>query len=62
MFEDSQNRSFDFINQSINQSITMAAGDDAVDEEKVILCCALCCVNCGYYNACDSLGCSGKVR
>ena len=35
--------------------------DDAVDEENVILCCALCCANCGVYNDCDCLGCSGKV-
>jgi hypothetical protein len=24
-------------------------GDDAVDEENIALCCALCCVNCGIY-------------
>ncbi|CAB9513534.1 expressed unknown protein [Seminavis robusta] len=36
-------------------------GDDAVDEDKIILCCALCCANCGLYNSCDCAGCSGKV-
>jgi hypothetical protein len=34
---------------------------DAVDEDKIILCCALCCFNCGWYNACDACGISGKV-
>ncbi|KAL3805233.1 hypothetical protein ACHAWO_009035 [Cyclotella atomus] len=37
------------------------AGDDAVDEEKLVLCCALCCHNCSVYPAADCLGCSGKV-
>ena len=36
-------------------------GGDAVDEEKQILCCALCCVHMGLYPTCDSLGCSGKA-
>jgi len=35
--------------------------NDAVDEDKLILCCALCCANCSYYPAVDCLGCSGKV-
>ena len=34
---------------------------DAVDENKIILCCALGCCHCGLYNACDCTGCSGKV-
>ena len=34
---------------------------DAVDEDKLVLCCALCCINCSCYNACDCAGCSGKV-
>mmetsp|Transcript_21158 Transcript_21158/g.24359 ORF Transcript_21158/g.24359 Transcript_21158/m.24359 type:complete len:130 (-) Transcript_21158:407-796(-) len=34
---------------------------DAVDESKIILCCAVCCANCGIYPACDSPGCSGKI-
>jgi hypothetical protein len=36
-------------------------GDDAVNEDNVILCCALCCVHCGYLNDCTCLGCSGKA-
>jgi hypothetical protein len=35
--------------------------NDAVNEEKIILCCALGCFNCGWYNACDACGVSGKV-
>lgn len=35
---------------------------DAVDESKLILCCALCCANVSFYPAFDCLGCSGKVR
>eukprot|EP00934_Nitzschia_sp_Nitz4_P001981 Nitzschia sp. Nitz4//scaffold151_size53849//21205//21579//NITZ4_006720-RA/size53849-exonerate_protein2genome-gene-0.3-mRNA-1//1//CDS//3329537135//1981//frame0 len=35
--------------------------DDAVDEENVILCCAAGCANCGCYNDCDAIGCSGKA-
>ena len=35
--------------------------DDAVDEEKIILCCALCCVHCGVYTGWDCPGCSGKI-
>ena len=37
------------------------AGDDAVDEDKLVLCCALCCVNLGMYPSADCLGCSGKI-
>ena len=37
------------------------AGDDAVDEEKLVLCCALCCHNCSVCPTADCLGCSGKV-
>jgi hypothetical protein len=36
-------------------------GDDAVDEGKIILCCALGCCNLGLYNGCDAIGCSGKA-
>ena len=36
--------------------------DDAVDEDKLVLCCALCCVNASFYPTCDCFGCSGKVR
>ncbi|KAI2491766.1 hypothetical protein MHU86_22793 [Fragilaria crotonensis] len=36
-------------------------GDDAVDEENIALCCALCCVNCGIYKDGDCTGCSGKL-
>eukprot|EP00542_Grammatophora_oceanica_P017958 CAMPEP_0194046066 /NCGR_PEP_ID=MMETSP0009_2-20130614/19279_1 /TAXON_ID=210454 /ORGANISM="Grammatophora oceanica, Strain CCMP 410" /LENGTH=123 /DNA_ID=CAMNT_0038691193 /DNA_START=76 /DNA_END=447 /DNA_ORIENTATION=+ len=36
-------------------------GDDAVDEENITLCCAICCVNCGIYKDADCLGCSGKL-
>lgn len=39
----------------------MFSSDDAVDEENIILCCALCCANCGYYNDADCTGCSGKI-
>ncbi|GAX22523.1 hypothetical protein FisN_14Hh145 [Fistulifera solaris] len=39
----------------------MKIHDDAVDEEKVILCCALCCVNLSVYPTCDCWGCSGKA-
>eukprot|EP00986_Skeletonema_menzelii_P013730 scaffold8263_cov128-Skeletonema_menzelii.AAC.2 len=35
-------------------------GDDAIDEERVTLCCALCCANCGFYGTEDCCGCSGK--
>ena len=31
-------------------------GDDAVDEENIVLCCAICCVNCGMYKVCDEEG------
>lgn len=37
------------------------AGDDAVDEDKVTLCCAVCCANCGIYPTEDCCGCSGKA-
>ena len=36
-------------------------GDDAVDESKLILCCAVCCANVSLYPTCDCFGCSGKV-
>lgn len=36
-------------------------GDDAVDEENIVLCCALGCVNCGLYNDMDCFGVSGKM-
>jgi hypothetical protein len=45
---------------SIPPIITMPG--DAVDEENVILLCAACCVNCGFYADGDCGGCSGKVR
>jgi hypothetical protein len=34
---------------------------DAVNEEEVILCCAVCCANCSIYPACDACGVSGKA-
>lgn len=34
------------------------AGDDAVDEEALTLCCGVCCANCSTLPAC---GCSGKI-
>ncbi|KAL3763562.1 hypothetical protein ACHAW5_008105 [Stephanodiscus triporus] len=37
------------------------AGDDAVDENELVLCCALCCVNLGWYFTNDCCGCSGKA-
>lgn len=36
--------------------------DDAVDEDSLILCCALGCANCSIYNSCDCVGTSAKVR
>ena len=36
-------------------------GDDAIDEEDLILCCALCCANLSYYPSADCCGCSGKI-
>ena len=33
--------------------------DDAVDERKALLCCALCCLNCSYYPTCGC--CSGRI-
>ena len=37
----------------------MGSHDDAVDETKLTLCCALCCCNCSTYPSCAL--CSGKV-
>lgn len=43
-------------------TLTMGkGGGDAVDEENIHLCCAVCCVNCGIYNDPDCCGCSGKL-
>jgi hypothetical protein len=39
----------------------MCCGDDAVDENNLVLCFALCCVNLSLYPTCDCIGCSGKV-
>jgi hypothetical protein len=36
--------------------------NDAVDERKLILCCALCCANISLLPSCGALGCSGKVN
>merc|ERR550539_119441 len=37
-------------------------GDDAVNEEELILCCAVCCANCSLLtNPTGFLSCSGKV-
>ena len=36
-------------------------GDDAIDEGKLVLCCALCCANFSTYPSADCLGCSGKI-
>jgi hypothetical protein len=38
------------------------SNNDAVDERKLILCCALCCANISFLPSCGALGCSGKVR
>ncbi|EEC45676.1 predicted protein [Phaeodactylum tricornutum CCAP 1055/1] len=35
--------------------------DDAIDEEKLILCCALCCANVSILPSCGCFGCSGKA-
>ncbi|GKZ00750.1 hypothetical protein MPSEU_001026900 [Mayamaea pseudoterrestris] len=35
--------------------------EDAVDENRITLCCALCCFNCGCYKTSDALGVSGKA-
>jgi hypothetical protein len=41
----------------------MCGCDDAVQEDKLRLCCALCCINCSVYEGCcRCIGCSGKVR
>ena len=37
------------------------SADDAVEEENIMLCCAICCTNCGLYMDSDCLGCSGKA-
>jgi len=37
------------------------AGDDAVNEEELILCCALCCANCSLLTDGTCISCSGKV-
>jgi hypothetical protein len=37
------------------------ARDDAVDEENIVLCCALGCANIGLYKDLDCGGCSGKA-
>ena len=36
--------------------------DDAVNEENLVLCCALCCANLSLYPSGECFGCSGKVR
>ena len=36
--------------------------DDAIDEDNLILCCALCCANVSILPTLGCLGCSGKVR
>ena len=36
-------------------------GNDAVDEEELILCCAFCCANCSVMPSLSCLGCSGKI-
>ena len=33
-----------------HQTMGKGSGDDAVDEENLILCCALCCCNASVYN------------
>jgi len=40
----------------------MSGNYDAIDEEELTLCCAVCCANCSTYPRCDAIGCSGKVR
>lgn len=44
-----------------NKETTKMARDDAVDEENIVLCCAVGCANCGFYQDMDCMGCSGKV-
>ena len=39
----------------------MTSNDDAVNEDKLVLCFAICCVNLSVYPTCDCVGCSGKV-
>ena len=43
-------------------SFSMTGNDDAVDEQDLILCCALCCANISVYPTVDCFGCSGTVR
>eukprot|EP00957_Ditylum_brightwellii_P080609 6130554-Ditylum_brightwellii.AAC.1 len=35
--------------------------DDAVDEDKLVLCCAFCCANCAFLPPPTCCGCSGKA-
>lgn len=37
------------------------AGEDAVDESQLTLCCALCCTNCATLPITECTGCSGKL-
>lgn len=39
----------------------MCGGDDAINEDELILCCAFLCANCAVLPSLDCCGCSGKV-
>lgn len=58
--------SFSFKNKKqINKYYSIAimvVGGDSLNEDKLMLCCALCCTNCALYPSFEAIGCSGKVR
>jgi hypothetical protein len=39
----------------------MCGDGDAVDEDELILCCAVCCSNCAIMTDCTCISCSGKI-
>lgn len=47
--------------KDIEYWIPMCSDDDAVNEEELILCCALCCANCSLLCDGTCVSCSGKV-
>jgi hypothetical protein len=50
-----------FLSFSTKQTTKISCAEDAVNEEELILCCALCCINCSILPSCGCFGCSGKV-
>ncbi len=39
----------------------MGCDDDAINEDELVLCCALCCTNCSILTNLSCISCSGKV-